>query len=250
MPGGTEEADPRTTAELGLSPHARGNPTNGFAFYCPGGPIPACAGEPSCPGCTTPRSRAYPRMRGGTKPCCISPPNKTGLSPHARGNLAAADGLRRSVGPIPACAGEPFEGSCACCPSKAYPRMRGGTGGRSDMSGISLGLSPHARGNPPIKMKVGDYIGPIPACAGEPSGQSPPTAWIGAYPRMRGGTCSSEVVFDVAKGLSPHARGNRSDAGRKYFSKGPIPACAGEPSCPFISLLPVWAYPRMRGGTP
>ncbi len=51
-----------------------------------------------------------------------------------------------------------------------------------------------------------------------------------AYPRMRGGTGKSFHGMVLSRGLSPHARGNLYTSVSKVTLKGPIPACAGEPS--------------------
>ncbi len=48
MRGGTFSSMPMKTAELGLSPHARGNLVMARNDPCRTGSIPACAGEPSC----------------------------------------------------------------------------------------------------------------------------------------------------------------------------------------------------------
>ena len=90
----------------GLSPHARGK--QALRIWLSGwrGPIPACAGETGRT-CSRPNGRrAYPRMRGGNGPTKIKMMVSRGLSPHARGKLAAAWMAATSGGPIPACAGE------------------------------------------------------------------------------------------------------------------------------------------------
>ena len=172
------------------------------------GPIPACAGEPFL--CQRSRSccRAYPRMRGGTPLHQTSTVSIVGLSPHARGNHTEAACYVASVGPIPACAGEPFPRLRRPAAPWAYPRMRGGTRLPISIATSSTGLSPHARGNL-LALAVGvDVLGPIPACAGEPLPR--PAAWcrMRAYPRMRGGTSVNDIPAMRLAGLSPHARGN------------------------------------------
>ncbi len=66
---------------------------------------------------------------------------------------------------------------------------------------------------------------------------------------MRGGTSVTSVAADAGRGLSPHARGNRTAGGLPRSVAGPIPACAGEPHARARRRLMCWAYPRMRGGT-
>ena len=91
--------------------------------------------------------------------------------------------------------------------------------------------------------------GPIPACAGEP----PPGYHVAsrgwAYPRLRGGTTATLTEVPRLTGLSPPARGNRDDSELVRALNGPIPACAGEPRFTASRIIPIRAYPRLRGGT-
>ena len=174
-----------------------------------GGPIPACAGEPPREQRILALLGAYPRMRGGTLQKCSAKKPATGLSPHARGNLFASTLHIRGGGPIPACAGEPQNPLLESQDSKAYPRMRGGTGVGSCLTAFAEGLSPHARGNPAWHSCAHGHDGPIPACAGEPLAQSLYRLFLRAYPRMRGGTRGGQAFALNLLGLSPHARGNR-----------------------------------------
>ncbi len=188
MRGGTLIDVNRKSPELGLSPHARGNPLQHRAQLPPVGPIPACAGEPPRGSCARRPARAYPRMRGGTVLSCCTCNGVVGLSPHARGNPLAFRVTPAQMGPIPACAGEPFAHWSIEDEAGAYPRMRGGTRIAKDMGHAGLGLSPHARGNRADALEPRERVGPIPACAGEPAMSSPGALKVGAYPRMRGGT--------------------------------------------------------------
>ncbi len=188
MRGGTAETIAGTEANKGLSPHARGNPMVSFLVMRLPGPIPACAGEPNHRKSKRLFHRAYPRMRGGTAVLFLTNRRFWGPSPHARGNPSGRVRFRAFYGPIPACAGEPKKWPVCPCRSGAYPRMRGGTISIAFTVCPSLGLSPHARGNPLHVCSCRFSVGPIPACAGEPwqSWQSLPR--LRAYPRMRGGT--------------------------------------------------------------
>jgi len=188
MRGGTESDRTNAIKGKGLSPHARGNPVpivplvgvfgpiphargNRIGVDFHGhliGPIPACAGEPAPgPGCWVPR-RAYPRMRGGTCELGSTRTSGMGLSPHARGNLTVLQQSECPLGPIPACAGEPWCGSRLGFLWGAYPRMRGGTKALAAQLLGTSGLSPHARGNQSRGAAGRRSTRPIPACAGEP----------------------------------------------------------------------------------
>ena len=112
MRGGTQRALLMALNGEGLSPHARGNRDRLVRGEHSHGPIPACAGEPEgiVPWCQAPG--AYPRMRGGTPLEAWLSAIRRGLSPHARGNPWWRICNLYSIGPIPACAGEPGQVRC------------------------------------------------------------------------------------------------------------------------------------------
>ncbi len=172
-------------------------------------------------------------MRGGTSAGGVYVFPAVGLSPHARGNPCGQGLSKDKAGPIPACAGEPVTLSSCPRPPRAYPRMRGGTPRPSDDQDVVPGLSPHARGNPWGIKGANKYLGPIPACAGEPFHQGSSGAIMRAYPRMRGGTGENRWEDWLRMGLSPHARGNLEVLADCVDVPGPIPACAGEPAALF-----------------
>ena len=72
------------------------------------GSIPAHAGEPARPHFLRVVKRVYPRPRGGTVHIQRRRDCDNGLSPPTRGNPAAERAFLRSIGSIPAHAGEPF----------------------------------------------------------------------------------------------------------------------------------------------
>ena len=72
----------------------------------------------------------------------------SGLSPRVRGNLPFGVHEVVVLRSIPACAGEPSEGSPGAESTTVYPRVCGGT---INVKGTALtitGLSPRVRGNP------------------------------------------------------------------------------------------------------
>ena len=71
--------------------------------------------------------------------------------------------------------------------------------------------------------------------------------WV--YPRVRGGTISTDALADDMDGLSPRARGNRQGLQDEIKPERSIPACAGEPVSPAICRALSTVYPRVRGGT-
>ena len=107
-----------------------------------------------------------------------------------RGNLAASAGSPRYGGSIPAYAGEPLSGNSSGCAGTVYPRVCGGTPGRSRQAERGAGLSPRMRGNPPrVSLKTRPK-GSIPAYAGEPRVAVGSGGAGRVYPRVCGGTPS------------------------------------------------------------
>ena len=90
--------------------------------------------------------------------------------------------------------------------------------------------------------------GSIPACAGEPMtlGTTPPRLWV--YPRVCGGAITTTNPVAPISGLSPRVRGSPAHVAGVLDRQGSIPACAGEPTAPWLSPTPAWVYPRVCGG--
>ena len=133
-------------------------------------------------------SGVYPRVGGGTGRTEHSPRNHGGLSPRGRGNPTRMAISYLGDGSIPAWAGEPLTRRSLCPWPWVYPRVGGGTepgevstkgsGGLSPRGRGTVtvhnsilereGLSPRGRGNRwPDDIKS-QYVGSIPAWAGEP----------------------------------------------------------------------------------
>ena len=75
-------------------------------------------------------------------------------------------------GSIPACAGEPTPGLSGAMTLTVYPRVCGGTPHFRGAEGIIRGLSPRVRGNHLLAAAARLESRSIPACAGEPAGDS------------------------------------------------------------------------------
>ena len=127
-------------------------------------------------------------MGGGTAyhSTCCGP--VYGLSPRGRGNRFATAEKIRYVGSIPAWAGEPLRGCRKGWRGAVYPRVGGGTFGKSSKRYGLRGLSPRGRGN----LQSGTLMmlgrGSIPAWAGEPFTFRCPKELAEVYPRVGGGT--------------------------------------------------------------
>ena len=125
--GGTHCAERPEAADLGLSPHVRGNLEAGDGFPGRDGSIPARAGEPSAFFCGVSISWVYPRTCGGTSSSQVHLLLSEGLSPHVRGNRAPVPARKFIVGSIPARAGEPRTAAAWRSLMRVYPRTCGGT---------------------------------------------------------------------------------------------------------------------------
>ena len=117
----------------------------------------------------------------------------------------------------------------------------------NDMS--SKGLSPRVRGNRPHLRWSLRRPRSIPACAGEPSKEPPPSPPWAVYPRVCGGTTFPSRTALPTEGLSPRVRGNLNRGPAGPSAPGSIPACAGEPSPDPRSSGCSRVYPRVCGGT-
>ena len=147
-------------------------------------------------------------MCGATRTCWADLGVDYGLSPRVRGNRGWLAVTGVAVGPIPACAGQPSSGMADERLARAYPRVCGATMNPTSIGSDGSGLSPRVRGNREKEPDGTIFIGPIPACAGQP------VAWLGlgqcprAYPRVCGATANSLLSEIARAGLSPRVRGN------------------------------------------
>jgi len=125
--GGTDCARIVVCETVGLSPRVRGNLWLCSVPFVEMGSIPACAGEPLVPLRSCRVLMVYPRVCGGTTESYCPTCCKQGLSPRVRGNPPRAYPIRRNVGSIPACAGEPIISAARPPQCGVYPRVCGGT---------------------------------------------------------------------------------------------------------------------------
>ena len=132
-----------------------------------------------------------------------------GLSPRVRGSHIGGPLRRRDRGSIPACAGEPISVIRTAFPTRVYPRVCGGAVEIVAGRVERMGLSPRVRGS---------LRSPI---------ASRQVIWV--YPRVCGGA---------------QCLGGQWSS----FSRGSIPACAGEPGSVAGQTLSIWVYPRVCGG--
>ena len=212
--GATTQRSDLKLLRQGLSPLARGNHIEKMVKRDRAGPIPARAGQPRSPARWDATAWAYPRSRGATGSDRATMASALGLSPLARGNPVNTVDAAITVGPIPARAGQPSDlvNGLACF--RAYPRSRGATCQTSGIARHHEGLSPLARGNPLLRPAQAVGLGPIPARAGQPPHRLDAEQVSRAYPRSRGATTSTNLLWFSLGGLSPLARGNLGRACR------------------------------------
>ena len=117
------------------------------------------------------------------------------------------------------------------------------------MDSSQTGLSPRVRGNQLEALNFTPTIGSIPACAGEPFLDNRQPAQQEVYPRVCGGTRSARGEDLSQLGLSPRVRGNPGSNDWSCYRRRSIPACAGEPGQPALSVRQPEVYPRVCGGT-
>ncbi len=118
----------------------------------------------------------------------------------------------------------------------------------SDHFPLWKGLSPHARGSRPVRLRRCFDLGSIPACTGEPCRRKIRSIAPGVYPRMHGGATLFKHEVFCEEGLSPHARGSLISAQCIICCYGSIPACTGEPMTEFKYIEPSEGLsPHARG---
>ncbi len=150
---------------------------------------------------------------------------------------------------IPARAGQPGPTGSPRLLCPVYPRTRGATLSTTASPDVSVGLSPHARGNPSLWGRARPTGRSIPARAGQPPRTPLPPGLSGVYPRTRGATLHFGGGRGQPDGLSPHARGNRSLGRCRAGPLRSIPARAGQPVRQWSRKCGDKVYPRTRGAT-
>ena len=265
----------------GSSPHARGTPSFANRADQKPGIIPACAGNtffvaihlvknwdhprmrgehmsPSkppwiCAGNTRTASspsistRDHPRMRGEHLALGVVRIQVGGSSPHARGTRHDRSSLESVVGIIPACAGNTEVQVGGEYGFVDHPRMRGEHAGDGDRHAGLPGSSPHARGTLRVVASLIVLAGIIPACAGNTWWLQTETPPYRDHPRMRGEHGLVPRISRGSRGSSPHARGTRRLCSLPGYSRGIIPACAGNTISGTLGRQVKGDHPRMRG---
>ena len=89
----------------------------------------------------------------------------------------------------------------------------------------------------------------IPACAGDPACASAKFIPFAVYPRVCGGSGAALTCQATICGLSPRVRGIHAEISGGNAIARSIPACAGDPTAPYIARALAAVYPRVCGGS-
>ena len=209
--------------------------------------IPALAGKPPEAGPAAVPTGVYPRARGeAVLPGWPDAPRR-GLSPRSRGSLRGPGTGTDSGGSIPALAGKPATDMVSYLLTRVYPRARGEAAQAKELGASTMGLSPRSRGSPSHTIYRLYQRGSIPALAGKPFAGDSEGQCAGVYPRARGEAKTDANRTRCLRGLSPRSRGSRSCRSSWLTTRGSIPALAGKPPKPAMTMRPITVYPRARG---
>ena len=173
--------------------------------------------------------------------------NAIGLSPLARGTPMAAVAIVGYARFIPAGAGNTASSLPSVWPAPVYPRWRGEHIRQDAALGISIGLSPLARGTlsqPPAAQPTPRFI---PAGAGNTGQKDAGRPAAAVYPRWRGEHSDEVIELDQQLGLSPLARGTQHLPLCRTPASRFIPAGAGNTAERGPTLWRQPVYPRWRG---
>ncbi len=224
----------------GRSPRARGSRCHLPATINPRRSIPACAGQPSRNSSRVISARVDPRVRGAALRKLPKGGRSSGRSPRARGSPVPQPHLLAASRSIPACAGQPGRYADTACRHGVDPRVRGAAGRSCRGRWGREGRSPRG----------GDNVnrhGSIPACAGQPTGESRLFHLSQVDPRVRGAAEDRLFVAVIKAGRSPRARGSLLVRSLTTSTAGSIPACAGQPIRRCDKSFFSWVDPRVRG---
>ena len=216
-----------SSSALGLSPLARGTPQWVITELVILRFIPAGAWNTSLENASSAAYPVYPRWRGEHASEKLETPEKSGLSPLARGTLVMRTQQDITSRFIPAGAGNTPYRTTSPVASAVYPRWRGEHIERAAKESELFGLSPLARGT--LRKEPAHSLNRrfIPAGAGNTSSSYRCRGFSTVYPRWRGEHTAPGRNAPRLSGLSPLARGTHGPRQPSGKTTRFIPAGAG-----------------------
>ncbi len=209
--------------------------------------IPAGAGNTTIPSFGYRNDPVYPRWRGEHLRLLTVDSLMPGLSPLARGTLFLHSPLTDQCRFIPAGAGNTGGLSLVQIAEPVYPRWRGEHQFVKLFPDRETGLSPLARGTLMTRSRRVTFLRFIPAGAGNTISKDFRVSTESVYPRWRGEHVFHQFRGCLPAGLSPLARGTRSDSLYSLHHCRFIPAGAGNTYLFIRPLSHPSVYPRWRG---
>ena len=199
-----------TERQGGSSPHMRGTLCRCGLSTRRIGIIPAYAGNTCVVSTLACPSRDHPRICGEHYKHRGSITPNPGSSPHMRGTRDAMARLGSDSGIIPAYAGNTVPVALLHVVPEDHPRICGEHPCNRSKYSFCAGSSPHMRGTLAQCVVGYDFLGIIPAYAGNTYWKLHELYVRRDHPRICGEHLVSDVLFAVDSGSSPHMRGTLS----------------------------------------
>ena len=211
------------------------------------GIIPALAGNTLGRGLSPSPRRDHPRSRGEYAPYHRERRVGAGSSPLSRGILLAVSMSRRTIGIIPALAGNTPAAPTRPAEASDHPRSRGEYSPLNCERVSSLGSSPLSRGIREGLMRRLLRSRIIPALAGNTLSHGHMVTHIRDHPRSRGEYDHSRLQQRLRRGSSPLSRGIPSAWKNTTRAVRIIPALAGNTLSGARGTIHDKDHPRSRG---
>ena len=194
------------------------------------GIIPAYAGNTFIPRSINIFSQDHPRICGEHIAKNLTTGEVKGSSPHMRGTRIRPPEYARTLGIIPAYAGNTWTPSISPALPWDHPRICGEHSRGLRRMTVARGSSPHMRGTPDSALLSRSSRGIIPAYAGNTSSSFRPYEYEKDHPRICGEHRIGVESTASPLGSSPHMRGTRGLIHTVDQTHGIIPAYAGNTS--------------------
>ena len=231
----------------GSSPLSRGIPYSIYESIGIAGIIPALAGNTGSSGHAWAVTADHPRSRGEYRVPDHDGDPAAGSSPLSRGIRSRAAAVSRSLGIIPALAGNTCFPVATSVMVADHPRSRGEYPIEEAKIHSFCGSSPLSRGIRPVPWAKAPSHRIIPALAGNTPARRSPACRERDHPRSRGEYGPHRIGNLSVTGSSPLSRGIRRRPSRRYVCTGIIPALAGNTYTIATPILPTRDHPRSRG---